>query len=323
MTGAPIPQGADCVVPFEDTDEKSRRYSSGNVAQISITLPLARDTNIRRAGEDIQSGSTILECGRSLREADIGILASVGISRVPVYRPPRVAIIATGDELTDPGHPLKPGKIYNSNSYSLAALVRSCGAVPVVLGIAGDNVSSLNKSIKRALNYDIVLSTGGVSLGDYDLVKDVLARTGRIDFWTVRMKPGKPLAFGVLSDSRGNLIPHIGLPGNPVSVMVTFELFVRPAIYSMMGRRRISTMTVKATLESEVRNRDGRRVYVRVILSRRRQCVYAKPTGDQGSGILTSMSRADGLAVIPETIKQAQKGDVVDVILLNKEFRIT
>jgi molybdopterin molybdotransferase len=321
MTGAPIPPGADCVVRFEDTDEEERRGSrQQGISKISIFVSSAPGANIRKSGEDISSGSVVLKRGHLLRAADIGVMASLGIARVPVYRPPRVAILATGNELSDPGRMLKPGKIYNSNSYCLAALVKASGAVPVLLGIAGDNQRSLQALLYRAMECDLILTSGGVSLGDYDLVKNVLSRTGRIEFWTVRMKPGKPLAFGVFNTPGGVEVPHLGLPGNPVSVMVTFELFARPAIYSMLGRRDLLPSTIKAKLASDVRNNDGRRVFVRVTLSQRHKHLIARPTGDQGSGILTSMARADGLAIIPEDMKLATKDTVVDVIPLNREY---
>jgi molybdopterin molybdotransferase len=320
MTGAPVPSGSDCVVRFEDTDEEIRRVSnSESLNEISILRRTNPGSNIRRAGEDILSDSTVLPKGHLLRDADIGILASIGISRVPVYRPPSVAIIATGDELIRLGRPLMPGKIYDSNNYSLAALVKSCGAVPVVLGIARDEIKTIEASLLKAMACDLVITSGGVSLGDYDLVKNVLKKNGHIEFWTVRMKPGKPLAFGVIGTTAGHSVPHLGLPGNPVSVMVTFELFAKPAILKMMGRLNPRPCKVKAILQSPVRNNDGRRIYTRVTLTKRGTNLYARLTGDQGSGVLTSMALADGLAIIPENTKIVENGTIVDVIVLNKE----
>ncbi|MEK7280823.1 MAG: molybdopterin molybdotransferase MoeA, partial [Chloroflexota bacterium] len=230
---------------------------------------------------------------------------------------PVVAILATGDELGALGQPLAPGQIYNSNTYSLASQVVEAGGVPNILGIARDRATELKDKIKQGLEADLVITSGGVSQGDYDLVKEVLAEEGEISFWTVRMKPGKPLAFGYFLKN-GRRIPHLGLPGNPVSSMITFELFARPLIIKMRGKRTWARNTVEATMEDSLVNRDGRRVYARVRLIRRGEQYYARLTGEQGSAILTSMVQAQGLAIIPEVVSEVRPGDQVRVMLLTR-----
>ncbi len=208
--------------------------------------------------------------GAILRPAQIGVLASLGRATVRVIRRPVVAVLSTGDELVEVGRPLRPGAIYDSNTYSVAAMVIQNGGIPALLGIARDTVEDLTAKIRQGLDADMLLTSAGVSRGDYDVVKDVLAREGEVDFWTVRMKPGKPLAFGTF-DSGGRRVPHIGLPGNPVSSMVTFELFGRPAILKMMGKSRWQRPTVRAIAEDRIANTDGRRVFARSVVSRARR----------------------------------------------------
>ncbi len=318
MTGAVIPQGADSIVRFEDTDEEQRQ---GSVSEIGILKEVKPGADIRRAGEDITRGSLVLSKGTVIRPSEAGILASLGRNKVKVIRRPVVAILATGDELVDITQPLLPGKIYNSNTYSVAALVKRYGGIPQILGIAQDNESSLVTKLRQGLDADLFITTGGVSMGDYDMIKDVLATEGEIAFWTVRMKPGKPLAFGTLKtvDERGNprSIPQLGLPGNPVSSMVTFELFARPAILKMMGKRNLEKPTIEAVVEDRVVNTDGRRVFARAMVEKRRGKYFARLTGPQGSGILTSMSLANGLVIVPEDKPSVEAGEKVKVIMLD------
>jgi len=318
MTGAPVPKGADSVVRFEDTDEASR---PGPPTEIGILREVAAGWNIRRAGEDISRGGIVLSRGAVLRPSEVGILASLGRIVVKVIRRPTVAILATGDELADIGEPLTAGKIYNSNSYSLAALVQRYGGLPKILGIARDSEDSVVAKLRHGLDADMLITSGGVSVGDYDVVKDVLAKHGEITFWTVRMKPGKPLAFGVVkgvsSAGIARHIPHLGLPGNPVSSMVTFELFVRPAILKMMGRKNLTKPVVEAVIEDSVVNSDGRRIFARVSVEKRHGQYFARLTGPQGSGILTSMSLASGLAIIPEDRMRVEAGETVQVMMLD------
>jgi len=318
MTGAPIPEGADSVVIFEDTDETQRQEVS---TEIGILREAEAGLNIRRVGEDIARGSMVLSQGAVLRPSEIGVLASLGRTTVRVIRRPIVAILATGDELVDISQPLPAGKIYNSNTYSLAALVRRYGGIPKILGIARDSEHSVVARLRQGLGADMLITTGGVSAGDYDVVKDVLAKQGEISFWTVRMKPGKPLAFGIIKGvgkaGVARNIPHLGLPGNPVSSMVTFELFVRPAMLKMMGKKNLTKPTIEAVVQDSVVNRDRRRLLARVVVEKRDNQYLARLTGPQGSGILTSMTSANGLMIIPEDKAEVVAGDIVQVMMLD------
>lgn len=316
MTGAPLPAGADAVVRFEDTSEGLRggkwaERQAENLVHVFVTAVPGENT--RPCGEDVRKGELVLQKGTVIRPSEIGVLASLGLSRVRVTRRPRVAVLATGDELLAIDQHLEPGKIRNSNEYSVAALVLKYGGVPVRLGIARDNVADLTAKVREgiALGVDLFLTSAGVSVGDYDIVKDVLDAEGKMDFWQVRMKPGKPLAFGIVGG-----VPLIGLPGNPVSSMVSFEQFARPAILKMLGKTRLVKPTVEAILERDVSN-SGRRGYIRVVLTRREHGWTARVTGEQGSGVLTSMARANGLAVIPEGKMIARAGERVTVQVLD------
>jgi len=318
MTGAPVPEGADAVVPFEDTDELDRRSAGGDLETIGIRVPSRVNDNIRSAGEDVRRGSVVLEKGTVLRPGEIGVAASLGLDRVSVVRRPVVAIVSTGDELLDPGEPPEPSKIYNSNAYSLAACVARYGGIPRLVGTAKDTVESLNEMLDRALNCDMVLTSAGVSKGDYDVVKDVLAERGQIALWSVRMKPAKPLAFGTLGAPDGRNVPQLGLPGNPVSVLVAFEQFARPAINLMMGKKVRDKPVLRATMDDRIRNTDGRRVFARVVVYGSEDGGYrARLTGGQGSGILTSMAQANGLAICPEDAPAVQAGEVATVQMLD------
>lgn len=306
MTGAPLPPGADAVVKVEDTEIEDDT--------VDIFTEVESGNYVRPAGEDVQAGTVVLPQGRRLRPQDIGMLAALGYSEVLVARRPRVAILATGDELVPIDQPLAPGKIRNTNTYSNAAQVIQHGGEPVLLGIARDTVAELTDRIQAGLrqNVDLFLTSGGVSVGDFDLVKDVLATEGEMDFWRVRMKPGKPLAFGHIRD-----VPILGLPGNPVSVMVSFEMFARPAMLKMQGVSDWQRPTVDATLMDEIPHKDQRRHFVRVRLEWEDDGYRAYLTGAQGSGILSSMVQANALAVIPEDWDHAAAGAHVRVILID------
>jgi molybdopterin molybdotransferase len=310
MTGAPMPAGADSVVQFEHTDEEQQDECPPR--QIGIMQSVSKGQNVRRAGEDIARDDLVLAKGTVLRPAEIGVIASLGKEHIRVIRRPVVAILATGDELVELGQPLSEGQIYNSNSYSTASLVLRYGGIPRVLGIATDSAADIEDKIRQALSSDMLLTSGGVSMGDYDFVKEVLAEQGEVSFWTVRMKPGKPLAFGNIKG-----IPHLGLPGNPVSVMITFELFARPAILKMMGKKNLSKPSIEATLEGSVKNTDGRRIFARAAVRREGERYLARITGPQGSGILTSMSQANGLVIVPEDAEGVNDGDTVKVLMLD------
>lgn len=312
MTGAPIPKGADAVVRFEDTDEEDRKLSGHPLTEIGILSPVKKWLNVRWAAEDIARGSLVLKEGTLLRPQEIGVLASLGIGVVSVIRRPVIAILATGDELVDITQPLPMGKIYNSNTYSLAAQVIYYGGIPKILGIAADNTPALVDKITQCQDADLLITSAGVSMGEYDMVKEVLAQLGDISFWTVRMKPGKPLAFGVLR--LGNKrVPHLGLPGNPVSSMVVFEQLARPAIQKLMGMDNFSNFNILAVSESHIENTDGRRFFVRVKVIEQEGQYFARSVGSQGSGILTSMVKANGLMVIPEDKTSVSEGELVQV----------
>ena len=317
MTGAPVPDGADAVVPFEDTDEVERRAGSGEITEIGIHFEVAKGADIRPAGQDVRAGALVLAKGSTLRPAEVGVLASLGYDKVKVVRRPVVAILATGDELLEPGEDYGPGKIFNSNSFSVAAGVLRYGGVPKLLGIARDNLDSMNAKLQEGLAADMLITSAGVSKGDYDMVKDVLSQHGKIDFWSVRMRPAKPLAFGVLDAPAGRKVPHLGLPGNPVSAMVAFEQFGRAAINKMMGKTVLAKPTIEAVLDEPIHNNDGRRVYARAIITRQNGTYHVKLTGDQGSNLLTSMARANGLAICPEDVPKMDAGELVQVQMLD------
>jgi molybdopterin molybdotransferase len=313
MTGAPVPPGADAVIRFERTDQHGK--------WVDVFYEVAPGQNIRLAGEDVRAGDLVLRKGTQLRPQEIGMLASLGRTDAMVIRRPRVAILATGDEVVEIDQPLAPGKIRNSNSYSNAAQVLKYGGEPLMLGVARDQLDDLTAKIQSGLERgaDLLLTSGGVSVGDFDVVKKVLAAEGEITFWRVRMKPGKPLAFGHIdapSDGGRRSVPVLGMPGNPVSVMVSFEIFARPAILKMLGLTDLDKQVVTATLTDPIPDKDDRRHYVRVHVRQGQDGYVASLTGEQGSGILNSMVRANGLAIIPETWSSAQAGATVRVILL-------
>jgi molybdopterin molybdotransferase len=318
MTGAPTPAGADAVVKFEDTDRSGREKDS---SEIGILAEVTPGQDIRRSGEDVAKGSLVLKEGTLIRPAEVGILASLGRSTVKVIRRPIVAILATGDEVVDITQPLPEGKIYNSNSYSLAALVTRYGGIPQILGIAADVEDSLLNRLHLGLEADMLVTSGGVSLGDYDIVRDVLAKEGEIVFWRVKQKPGKPLAFGMinaLAEGGGvRKIPLFGLAGNPVSAMLNFELFARPAMLKMMGRKNLDKPVIEAIMEEPIKNTDGRRIFARAVVRKHDGNYFARLTGPQGSGILTSMTLANGLVVVSEDRPGVKKGDSVPVIMLD------
>ncbi|MCH8062615.1 MAG: molybdopterin molybdotransferase MoeA [Chloroflexi bacterium] len=317
MTGAPVPEGADAVVPFEDTDELERRGPSGDLNEIGIRYEVKQGADVRPAGQDVKKGELVLAKGTVLRPSEIGVLASLGSDKVKVIRRPVVAILATGNELMEPGEEYEPGKIYNSNNFTIAAGVLRYGGVPKLLGVARDNLESMNSKLREGLDSDILITSAGVSKGDYDMVKDVLAQHGKIDFWSVRMRPAKPLAFGVLNAPNGKKVPHIGLPGNPVSAVVAFEQFGRAAIRKMMGKPNLGMPTVEAILDEPIHNTDNRRVFARAVVTKLRGEYHAKLTGDQGSNLLTSMARANAFAICPEDVPRKDAGEVVVVQMLD------
>ncbi len=320
MTGAPVPKGADTIVPFEETDEPFEKAPSGArrlTGEVKVFKQAAPGANIRRAAEDVRAGQVVVERGTVLRPSEIGVIASVGRANVNVLRRPVVAVLSTGDELLEPGQTRSGARIYDSNAHSIGSLVRRHGGIPVLLGIARDTMEALTEKIHEGLAADLLITSAGVSRGDYDVVKDVLTREGEIDFWTVAMKPGKPLAFGCFR-KEGRQVPHIGLPGNPVSAMVAFELFGRPAMMKMMGKTDWRRPTVRAIAEDRIVNRDDPRFFLaRCIVTERDGKYYASLTGSQGSGILTSMMRANALTLIPADVDVVETGEEIEVLMLD------
>mgnify|MGYP000541807279 CR=1 FL=1 len=305
MTGAPIPGGADAVIPVEDTER-------GDGFALVLT-PVPPGENIRKAGEDVKKGDRIISAGDLVRPAEIGMMASVGRSFITVFQRPLVAILCTGEELVDVDGALDEGKIISSNSYTLAAQVKDCGAIPVQLGIAKDQKEDIENKLRQGLRADVIISSAGISVGDYDFVKDVLKNLGmEMVFWKVAMQPGRPLVFGTI---RGK--PVFGLPGNPVSSMVSFEQFVRPSLLKMMGHRQLFRPVIEAILMEEIRKKTGRRQFIRASVSLKGNQYIVTTTGEQGSGILKSMVKANGLIMIPEDSEIVRAGEKVKVQLLD------
>ncbi len=311
MTGAIIPGAADAVVRQEDTKKIGKT--------VIIYTSVKEGQDIRLTGEDVQKEELVISQGNVVSPAQIGMLASLGRPFVSVYQKPRVAILATGDELVDIENDPPPAKIVNSNSYSLAAQVMECGAIPLILGIVRDKKSELHEKFKTALAADLIISSGGVSVGDFDFVKDILGEIGNtMHFWQVAMRPGKPLAFGAIKG-----IPLFGLPGNPVSAMVSFEQFVRPYLLKMQGHTKIFRQTIKAVSNQEIRKEAGVKHFIRAIVKKKKNQYMAAITGDQGSGILKSMVLANALIVLKENETKVKKGDPVTVQLLDDSLTKT
>lgn len=317
MTGAPIPDGANAVVPFEQTNEIQQKSTKQHLDTIDILKPVKENDYIRFRGEDIKSGDNIFKKGTILRPSEIGVLATLGFKDIPVIRKPKIAIISTGNELTDLGEPIQLGKIYDANTYSIASSVEKYGGTPIIIGIAKDNEESLNDLLDKALNYDILVTSAGVSKGDYDIVKNILSQRGNIEFWSVNMKPAKPIAFGWINKSKNEKLPLLGLPGNPVSAMVAFEQFVRPSILKLKGYTKLDKPFVHAILKNSIKNQDGRRMYVRVLVKKEGVDYYAEATGNQGSHVLTSMAKANGLAVCPENVLEIKSGQKIEVQMID------
>jgi len=308
FTGAPLPDGADSVIRQEDTD--------GGADTVTILNDRDVGVNIRRAGEDIRKGSTVLQPGAELGPAQLGVLASLAVAHPLVYRRPRVAILGSGDEIVDIDQPeaiLSGQKIASSNTHTLVALVRQAGGEPVNLGIARDTPESLQAHLAQARDCDLLVTTAGISVGEHDYVRAVLEQLGgELRFWRLRMRPGAPVGFGLLGDK-----PWIGLPGNPVSTMVTFELFVRPAIRKMMGQPLPFRRSVKVTAAERISVKPRLQHFLRGVVTEGRSGPEARLTGPQGSGILTSMVQANALLITPEGQFDTPAGTLLDALILN------
>ncbi len=302
MTGAPVPAGADAVIMVERTEANE----SGTVV---IRSSVTAGENIRKSGEDFRAGVVVIRKGAVIRPAEISMLATVGAPFVFVHKRPRVAIVSTGDELVDINEVPAMGKITNCNGYALSALVAECGAIPLQLGIARDTRESLREKLEAAMSADCIISSGGVSVGDYDFVKDVLKDMGsQMIFWKVAMKPGKPLAFGVIGGK-----PAFGLPGNPISSMVAFEQFVRPALLKMSGRSAIFRTALNARLTKDIKIKPGRTNFVRAELRIDGDGLCATPLDGQGSGIISTTVRANSYVIVPQDSAGFKKGETVRV----------
>ncbi len=308
FTGAPLPEGADSVIRQEDTDQGAD----------TVTILKDRDVgvNTRRAGEDIRKGSTVLTAGTELGPAQLGVLASLAVAHPLVYRRPRVAILGSGDEIVDLDQPeeiLSGRKIASSNTHTLVALVRQSGGEPVNLGIAADTPDSLREHLARAMDCDLLVTTAGISVGEHDYVRSVLDELGAQQrFWKLRMRPGAPVGFGLLGE-----MPWIGLPGNPVSTMVTYELFVHPAIRRMMGHERVFRRSLPVRMAEPINLKPKLQHFLRGIVTDGPNGPEARLTGPQGSGILTSMVLANALLVIPEGQHETPVGSTVRALILN------
>lgn len=314
MTGAPLPAGADTVIRVEHT-----RVVDADHVEIFDAMDVRK--NIRYTGEDLRAGDTVLPAGILLRAAEVGVLASIGMAEPVVARRPRVAILSTGDELVDMdgvAEAIAGRRIINSNSYVLSAGVRASGGDPVLLGIARDDASDLRARLEGALSCDVLITTAGASVGEHDLVKDALEGIGmEVLFWRVKMRPGSPFSFGIIKRDGLPPLPVFGLPGNPVSAVVTFELLVRPALRRMMGRTRVYAPTVRVRAAERIESKPGMTHFLRAVVATGADGVpEATLTGGQGSGILTSVAKADVLVVVPLDVTEIAAGAGAAAVLL-------
>jgi molybdopterin molybdotransferase len=308
MTGAPVPEGADAVVPVEETNFDNRDAGTPAPQEVQILRSAKSGANVRPRGMDLSAGEVVLNKGRTLKPQDLGLLAMLGFANVLVYRKPRIALFSSGDELLPVDAPLEAGKIRDSNSYTLAALMEDAGTEVVRLGVAKDNPDSVKELLEQAvaLHVDLIVSSAGVSVGAFDFVKQVIEANGKMDFWRVNMRPGKPLAFGEYKS-----IPFIGLPGNPVSSFVGFEVFARPTLQRLRGSLDGDRQTVRVRCQEQI-DSDGRESYLRAQIREENGHFVASLTGHQGSGNLHSLVQANALLIIPAGVKCVPAGQEVD-----------
>lgn len=309
MTGAALPQGADAVVPVEDTDAPVAKPGDELPATVLVQRGIKPGDFVRSKGQDFRNGNTLLSAGVRLRPQDLALLAMLGVAEVSLYRRPKVAVFSSGDELVKVGEALHAGKIYETNSYALAALIESCGAEPLLLGIARDELNDVKSHLDRAVTSgaDLILTSAGVSVGAYDYLREAVESDGALDFWKVNMRPGKPFAFGSYRN-----VPYIGLPGNPVSAFVGFEVFVRPALQRMGGVADWQRRSERVLLDEDVRS-DGRESFLRVKINTDVEKRVALLTGHQGSGNLYSLVQADALMIVPAGVTEISAGSLVEV----------
>ncbi len=309
MTGAPLPPEADGVVMVEDTDFNVREAGTAAPKQVMILKTIMAGENVRRHGDDLRAGQTVLFSGKTLRPQELGLLAMLGEAQVPVFRKPKVALLSSGDELVPVELPTPPGKIHDSNSYILAAACESAGSDLIRLGVASDTEADVHKRLLRAVDEkaDVIISSAGVSVGAFDYVKSVIEFDGSLDFWKVNMRPGKPLAFGNFHG-----VPFFGLPGNPVSAYVGFEVFVRPALEKLAGKTPQPHPSEKAIL-AEALESDGRESYLRAIVSKESGHMTARLTGHQGSGNILSLVQANALLIVPSGVKSLPAGSEIEI----------
>jgi molybdopterin molybdotransferase len=314
LTGAPIPTGADAVVPVENTDLHGAAQNVSLPESVAIFVGVKPGENTRAAGEDVKKGQLILSSGRILQPQDIGLLISMGIRQVPVYPMPRIAIFSSGDELLTPDQPLSPGKIYDSNGFVLAGMLKKAGAQVINLGIAHDNPQDVMDTLDKALldPPDMIISSAGVSVGVFDYIRQVIEENGALSFWRVNMRPGKPIAFGSYKS-----IPFIGLPGNPVSAFIGCTVFALPVVRFLLGLEPFNQKTVKAVLTEPLESPDGRESFYRGHLTLENGTYTASLTGHQGSGNLFSLVQANGLLIVPAGVKVIPAGAEVSAWLLD------
>ena len=313
MTGAPLPPGADAVVMVEDTDFNERSSGSSAPRTVMVFKPLQPGENVRRRGMDLRAGDQVLSSGRRLRAQEVGLLAMLGLPEVPVYRAAKVALLSSGDELLPVETPLTPGKIHDANSYILGALLESVGVELIKLGSACDAEADIRSRLERAVKEkaDVIISSAGVSVGAFDFIKSVIESDGELDFWKVNLRPGKPLAFG-----KYHGIPFFGLPGNPVSAYVGFEVFVRPALEKLSGQIPQPHSYQKARLAEPLES-DGRESYLRAIVTEEQGQLTARLTGHQGSGNLLSLVQANALLIVPSGVKSLPANSEAQIWLID------
>lgn len=314
MTGAVVPEGADVVIPVEYTDQfkNNKQFEFELPENVRIFRQVSKGDFIRPRGQDIHKGDLVLTPGRTLKPQDVGLLAMLGVGDVLVYRRPKIAMISTGDELVALGTPTQIGQVHDSNAYTLSSQIIRDGGTPYYLGIARDRRESVKELLEQAysLNVDMIVTTAGVSVGAFDFVREVVEQNGELGFWKVNIRPGKPLVFG---HYRG--VPFIGLPGNPVSAFVGYEVFIQPALQKLSGGRIRASEHVRAILSEPIES-DGRESYLRGIVEKRSGDLKARPLGHQGSGNLLSLVRANALLIIPSGVKSLPSGAEVEAWLI-------